>query len=476
MFSTSNISHTASRVNAISFTEIISHTDISKKFALDASDKLVTTAGGRVTTAQARVITVDSPRGFLDRLNRADSHTAFMYGRPVRSGDAFEIRPRVAIHANSPDHVIARTRENFGWPTGAGVFMLDYDPLPGSEPLTPEQVLARIYEVAPALRSAAVVVKPSNSAFLFDTRTGAYIKGLRGTHFYFFVADPRNIPSAGERLFDRLWAQGLGTGVISASGGFLRRSIIDASVWQPERLDFCGEPVCEAPIERRAPAAYLLNENAPPVILETAIPPLSLAEKALVSAHVNAERSRLGVESHEKRSSWAIRRVKSTQSASLSTQVFFDAAEKRVLYADFPLTLASGERVTVGEILAKPHVYNGLTCLDPLEPEYHGSEPVGFLNTCARRPYLRSLAHGGAVYQLRRSLSPATFSKIQSDRGRRSRSQAAAGRASGAVRRELSEDRRARAVELSLLGKRPAQIAKKLGVCERTVYLWLRAQ
>ncbi len=70
--------------------------------------------------------------------------------------------------------------------------------------------------------------------------------------------DASAIPNVGAHIYQHLWEAGYGSIDISQSGP-LDRSLIDASVWQPERVDFAAEPVLEGDVIRRAPNPVLLN-------------------------------------------------------------------------------------------------------------------------------------------------------------------------------------------------------------------------
>ena len=74
------------------------------------------------------------------------------------------------------------------------------------------------------------------------------------------MADGADIERALKTLQDRLWLAGFGYVVVGAAGQILIRSIIDASVYGPERLVFEGEPIVVAPLaqdqEVRRPRVY----------------------------------------------------------------------------------------------------------------------------------------------------------------------------------------------------------------------------
>jgi hypothetical protein len=73
------------------------------------------------------------------------------------------------------------------------------------------------------------------------------------------VDDASAIPVVGAFFYQRLWEMGHGYVLISHSGQALDRSLIDASVWQPERVDFAAPPVLSSGLERRPPKPELLG-------------------------------------------------------------------------------------------------------------------------------------------------------------------------------------------------------------------------
>src|SRR5262249_14225002 len=143
--------------------------------------------------------------------------------------------------------VVARTKTNFVWPDGAGWMMLDADLKDAIEHLpqladrqTIEQLREVLIAVVPALDDVPMLGLPSASACLYAADTGEQLRGLTGARFYVPVACAADIPLMGKRLFERLVLAGLGFVFISRAGTMLVRSLIDASVWSPERLDFIG--------------------------------------------------------------------------------------------------------------------------------------------------------------------------------------------------------------------------------------------
>jgi hypothetical protein len=79
-----------------------------------------------------------------------------------------------------------------------------------------------------------------------------------------------------------------------------------------------------------------------------------------------------------------------------------EAAERRILRADFLLVTEDGESVPVRELLDHPDGWHGRRFHDPLEPTYRGDPRIAWANLRASRgrPYIYSHAHGGVRYTL----------------------------------------------------------------------------
>lgn len=415
------------------FTEIEARAPkhLSKMFEISQEGALKSRGGGKLFEARARVCHVASPSAFLEKLTKSGSNVCFMYGIPTpeyyKDVTSFELwqstkiderlQKGLVLMTEKQEPILSRTRSNFVWPKGSGgIFMLDYDPTPDQPLLSPQDVLARIFKVAPAMRYAPHIIQPSNSSYLYDTRTNTELKGMRGSHIYFFVQDAEFIPQAGQNLFDRLWLSGEGRFVLSGSGSFLPRTLVDKSVWQPERLDFCGAPHCMAPVERRAPSPKLENPYSAPARLSECLPNLSQKELDELRRMQITEKIRRRPESEKVRSRWVDARTKDAvanqvkspegPSAGIAAATFRVAAERGLLYADFPIILSNGEKVTVGQLLADKPKYDKKTCRDPLEPDYRDGAVTGWLNLSAPEPYIRSHAHGGSRYVLSKDRAP----------------------------------------------------------------------
>lgn len=204
-----------------------------------------------------------------------------------------------------------------------------------------------------------------------------------------------------ELLFDRLWLLGYGYCVLSASGQILDRTIIDRSVWQPERLDFAAGPVCEPPLERRVPSARTWNPSAP-FLDVSRLARLTATDHRSIEAKCKAARHARRDAAGERREEWACERGKVVATAMKLDErsavvIAREAVEQRILRPDFLLITEDGESVPVSELLGHPDVWHGRRFRDPLEPDYRNDHRIAWANlrSSRGRPCLHSHAHGG---------------------------------------------------------------------------------
>ena len=72
--------------------------------------------------------------------------------------------------------------------------------------------------------------------------TGERFDGSGNAHNYVAVTDGTDIERALKTLHQRFWLVGLGYYVVGTAGSLLEHSIIDVTVYGPERLVFEGAP------------------------------------------------------------------------------------------------------------------------------------------------------------------------------------------------------------------------------------------
>lgn len=397
---------------------------LSKRFTL-AGDTLVKESGGNLQDGIAERLTVSDLAGFAALLPMLTPKQALGYG--INGHDRARVIPQDAQASGGDLPIINRTRDHFAWPQGPGLMMLDYDPAPDAPPLDMDAVRAALAVACPALADAPAVWRPSSSSCIYHG--DMLLRGISGQRLYIPVTDAADIPRAGAVLFDRLWLAGFGRYELSKSGVCLARSVIDASVFQPERLDFAGGAAVGRGLEQRLPDPILLNATAPYLDTRAALPDLDASERHHLAEVREALKEPLKDRQREIREAWISARVQAGLAHLPETdreparprleQTYRNAAEGARLTADFELTVVkkgtqARKTVTVGALLKARAEYHEAATLDPLEPDYPDGQArlVGWLNLRAREPYLQSQAHGGTQYFLFfESLTGETFFK-----------------------------------------------------------------
>ena len=315
-----------------------------------------------------------------------------------------------------PDNPIPRTDAHFNYPyESAAILVIDYDPpKDNSLVLGREELIDVLSLVIPNFKSIAFVWWASSSSYIFNTDTGEELSSLKGQRFYIPVFDGKDIPRAGKVIFDRLFLSGKGRYEISRSGQILERSVIDASVWQPNKLDFAGGAYCLPPLKQNRGEPFV-NDGS---FLDTKLLILDLSSeeaKKLNGIKLQEKKKVIPEQSLIKQSYIKDRlnqlRLKNENTPEYLGAVITRALENQELMGDFLVTLDDLQEVLVSELLNNPQKYHGRITKDPLEPEYDGYKNVGKLYLLGGIPTLHSFAHGVRKYKLIPGLKKVKISK-----------------------------------------------------------------
>lgn len=401
--------------DAIRFTQVSASEParLSKGFSLDEAGALQKHAGGQLVSGQARALALPTLEQFATVLQHLKPSQALVFGVPAHDLSTIVQQSRLAdeqAHAAADSlPLIARTKDHFAWPAGPGVLMLDYDPADGREPLRGPDLVQLLCSVWPELAVAPMVWRPSASSCVWHG--DEELRGIRGQRLYVLVHDARDIPRTGRVLFDRLWLAGHGYYITSKSGALLERGPVDAAVWSPERLDFCGGAECTPPLSQRLPAPVLYNPAAGYLDTRTLadLTPDELQRLASLKQSMR-EAPDLLANAQAVQAQWVESRLAEALTARpdadpelLRDQLLRAVRDKRLM-GDFRLQLADGRRLTVGELLDRPDQFHGQRCADPLEPDYGRDARIAWVCTqTAGRPFIFSHAHGGQRFTLHRA-------------------------------------------------------------------------
>lgn len=377
-------------------------------------DRLDKQPGGNMIRGQVEVRKVTGLDDLAAILTRLTPEQALTYGIPP-DGASGVLTRKAFEEAGRPEGYTSRTNDAFRWPDGAGVLMLDHDPGKGHDPLDRAALVAAIREAAPGLADAAMLWLPSASSCIWLGERE--LRGVSGQRLWTIAADATDIPRAGAVLRDRLWLAGHGWFEVSKSGALLERTLIDASVWQPSRLDFAGGAACSDGLEQRRGEPVRIKGAAEIIDTAIALPDLTPAEQGRLAAIKAEARRAVAGEAQHVRNEWIAERVHEMTAKAAADPEAFERAERvaqraldhGVLAGDYILhaeVAGRVEPVRVGAILDDPMRWHGLLCRDPIEPNYDGGRLVGRLFLMQSRPALHSFAHGGTSYCLHRA--PAT--------------------------------------------------------------------
>lgn len=256
----SQVTNAAQPAPALCFTVVTSTRPdrLTKIIGVDARGKMTKESAAQLTAGSAQRTQVCGLEQLRDVLDGLGSDQAVIWG--ITEAETATLCTERDDQAKAQG-AIARSRENFSFPSGQpGVMMKDHDGLPGGE-LDADQFRQRLIDVAPVLAQAPMLWRPSASAGC-AAPDGAMLTPLTRHRLYLPVRDASLIPAAGQALETLLWATGQGWYIVSKSGQALRRTLVDTAVWQPERLDFAGPPVLKDGVTRPNCAGRIYGDEA----------------------------------------------------------------------------------------------------------------------------------------------------------------------------------------------------------------------
>ena len=233
-------------MSGISFTRITSSTTLTKHFRL-RGNALEKVRGGEMSRGTAERMTIDTLPDLIPIIAGLSPRQGLAYGTLTVPGDKHQI----VTKARQKDGInISRSRKFFEFREDQpGILLLDYDPADGEQPLSAADFRAALISVCPILAHTEMLVSASASSFVYRINDGECMKGAGGWHMLVRVANAAEILALGETLYARLWLAGLGR--ITKDGK--ARTLIDKSVWQPERLSYEGGCSVGSGLEQRRP-------------------------------------------------------------------------------------------------------------------------------------------------------------------------------------------------------------------------------
>jgi hypothetical protein len=365
-------------------------------------------AAGNMVEGRCQVVESQSLQAFADMLETLHPNQALAYGL-TRLEDGIILSRGEYMKRDRPAGCCTRTKDDMRFPDGPAVFFIDYDPpKDATKVYTHEELWDILCKASPGLEGVGYVTYPSGSSCIYNAATGEQITGVRGQRIYFGVTNGNDIHEAGKRLFSRLWLTGNGWMEVSAAGSFIKRSIVDSTVWQSNRFDFAAGASCIEPLEQRRGSPIVIPGRM--ANLSKDIPTLTADEEDEVKAAMDKARAKMKGRADEVKGEYIQREGRKMAGPSATDEqvkramdVFRRAVEGMNLAGDFPIVVVRDGKETAIKVLQAlddPELYHNCETLDPLEPDYDGRRPVGKLFLLSGSARIYSFAHGGRTFKL----------------------------------------------------------------------------
>jgi hypothetical protein len=298
----------------------------------------------------------------------------------------------------------ARSKEYFPRPDAGGIMVIDTD-----RNATLPEVLSQLHDACPALTEIGCVQATSTGAMILNEITSAVLRGHSGAHTIYLVTEASDVPRAMEVLHKRLWLAGHGWIKIAATGEMLERSAVDLAMRDSSQPLYIRAHLGEGLEQQKEFQVYTNSDCVDFLDSRTAIPDLTEQEELTFTHKIAEVKQVMLTESEEVRRQYQQERLTEMQSRGVSTgealAMLTASMRNGDLYRSWQIVMASGERVTVKDILQRPSEFHGQYCRDPLEPDY-GSSTVAIIYTDQDKPIIKTHAHGGKKYFLHEEDAP----------------------------------------------------------------------
>lgn len=373
-----------------------------------------------MTSHRAERVVLPNLKAVVSRINTLTVNQAVTWGVHVGATDIVPVDIKDRVEAGlAVAGAIARSEAYMRWSAGPGVMMFDFDC-----EHTPEQARQWIIDAGKTvdldLTDVEMIYRPSSSAGCHAA--GQPDTALAGGRVYAVAEQAGDIPTIGNMLFVGLWLNGHGRIDASDAGTPLTRAPIDATVWQPTRLDFVTPAMLTAGVERTPqqevewgtpgkmiaspPAAGLRAEltddyeELRKAATRDAADMLDAVRSDYIERKVAEKRAQcqaLGMSEED-----VVKQVEMTRelmqaaTGAASARASGGVSVVRTLLPAFKLIVSRDktQTVTVAEVLANPQAWNDRDCYDPLEPDQWGKAKI-YTNGA---PIVHSFKHGGTRY------------------------------------------------------------------------------
>ena len=317
---------------------------------------------------------------------------------------------------------IARTLKHFQFLEGHPALM--YIDVDGTS-LSMDDAHDLLCSIDPALCECGIVATYSSSSHIYKA-DGSTVRGGGSMHFFFVISDGSRMKEYGQLLFNRLILAGHGKTLVDKSGKVWVKTLIDNSVWSPEREVFEAVPVCEDGLVSKK-NDFIVFQDGPVLDIDASIATLQMNKTDELKLRLTTSELKKSVEEDAKgvqeyhRLQLAKARAEKNQTSvkeelrvlySRSATVDKDNRPVITIPASDWIMMENGTEIQVSDILTDPDGWHGKTLPDIDEP-YYGGDPLSktpgkqkakiFVNYApdgGREIIVNSNAHGGILYKL----------------------------------------------------------------------------
>jgi len=373
---------------------------LTKKYRLDDKGKIAKVGTPNFWEGVAKTKPLDNLSDLAATIDNLKDNQCIATG-------VFDISPCKIVtkegidNENFKNGTRARAKEYMIQPS-SGIALLDYDP---SKYMPNNMICHTVKDVINYIKMACPLFKDIGFIGRESVSSGIYKSGQeppkynKGFHVYFFLKD---IPLSAlkEYLEIKLWNEGVGYIAFARNGSMLTKTIVDLSVFSPERLIYEAPPIIGPGLSRKE-LRWTKIEGGP------LVGDLSLTEEEKKEFMKCVGDARNNYENQAK-SNELSEIYNNTQAAELAKLkgITLDEAKKawvplsnmnNVLPKTFVIDLGE-KKITVEELLANGKEYDNITMPDPIEGIAYGPEKARFYYNKGKNPCIHSFAHGGQIF------------------------------------------------------------------------------
>lgn len=274
---------------------------------------------------------------------------------------------------------------------------------------TAERALEAFYEILPEAIGSPVCVAPSASSMINRESDGVAMSGHGGLRILLATSDASQTPRILETIHMRCWArEKYNFAFVSKGACTLVRSLADQALARPTQPDY---PTADLGSGLEKTAGQSLTKNLDANLFDPSTVDLSDEDRAAALENINKAKIALEPARILARKKAKTREVDRLVERGVDRLEAERAAElklgKRVVTGSDRVIFADGQEVPVAEILSEQgKEYDGMQCLDPVEPGYDNGRLVGkFYWNEGIAPGIHSFAHGVRFFRLKHDLA-----------------------------------------------------------------------